>query len=122
MRTNIIVPLVNKPIRIPQGPYCLITIKQKGLYTSSINYEQMNEDILELVSSYFKNVRFLPDDLSLNDLLRLKDMGTNASIVASLIHEREKYLIGMTYDDAVQFLVSEILVTLSKNGYVSLTH
>ena len=117
MKTNVITLPINQRAINMCGPYCAITIKQISPHTTSIIYEEAVKGVLQELSSYFKSERFLPSGLALNDMLRLKDMGTNANVVESLIHERQRYVIGMTYDDAISFLVNEVLATLTKNGY-----
>ena len=122
MKTNIIALPISKTNINSLGPSCAITIKQMSPCTTSIMYEDTTKDVLKKLSSYFKGERFLPDGLALNDKLRLKDMGDNANVVDALIHEREKYLIGMTYSDAIIFLANEILVTITKHGYGPIRH
>ena len=117
MKTNVITLPISQHAINMCGPYCAITIKQITPYITSIAYEDTKKDVLKQLSSCFKDECFLPEGLALNDKLHLKDKGTNADVVDAIVHEREKYLIGMTYDDAIIFLVNEILATLTKNGY-----
>lgn len=96
------------------GPYCPLMIKPLD---QPISFNVLNNrvlDVLARLSVFQIGEAFPPDNVSLDDVLRIKRGDSNATIVTDLLYERKKYLCGMTYDDAVQYLASEMSYTITE--------
>ena len=74
-------------------------------------------DVLLGLEGHFKRVKFSPDHISLDAMLKIYKSKTNLRVASDLIEEQSTIISSMSKGDAIDYLVDELLTRLTMNYY-----
>lgn len=79
--------------------------------------DEMAINVLQGLEGHFKRVKFSPDLIALDAMLKIYKSKTNFKVVADLIDEQSTIISSMSKSDAIDYLVDELLTRLTMNFY-----